>query len=173
MGIVSLIGLSGCGKTTVAGLVASHLRWGLVDLDREVELRSGTTIATLFSEEGEVGFRQREAVALTEALSGDDRVIATGGGAPCQSGAMDALLEAGQVVWLQASVSVLLERTVDRGHRPLLSIGDGARETLVQQLSDREPFYARAHLAVQTDGLSPEAVAERITRYMLNHQGAA
>ena len=63
---VFLVGMMGAGKTTVGRLLARALAFEFVDADRELEARSGVLVATIFSVEGEKGFRRREAALLDE-----------------------------------------------------------------------------------------------------------
>src|SRR5690606_7672941 len=80
-GHLVLTGYMGAGKSTVGALLAQRLRRPFIDLDREIERSTGQSIPTIFSEQGEAGFRRLEAQALAEALAGPEAVIAAGGGA--------------------------------------------------------------------------------------------
>ena len=77
---VLLIGMMGCGKSTVGRLLAERMRLPLIDLDEEIARAAGKTIPEIFAQEGEAGFRARETAALERALAREDGVIATGGG---------------------------------------------------------------------------------------------
>lgn len=160
---MSLVGLSGAGKSTVAWLVAERLGCEARDLDELIVEEAGLSIPEIFEKHRESGFRRREADALHSVLTAHqgDLVLATGGGAPCQPGAMDKLLDAGPVVWLRAKPSELTRRLEAATDRPLLA-ADDAEKSLRQQLMQRERFYSRATLAVDVEGRSPEAVADWI-----------
>ncbi|TNF32026.1 MAG: hypothetical protein EP329_11395, partial [Deltaproteobacteria bacterium] len=106
MRILTLIGQMGAGKSTVAELLAE--RWArhgfrVVDLDDAIVARAGRPIPEIFARDGEAAFRALERAALTAVLAEDRVILATGGGAPCQPGAMDAILAAGPAVWLDAA----------------------------------------------------------------------
>ncbi|MCC6622995.1 MAG: shikimate kinase [Deltaproteobacteria bacterium] len=164
--IVTLVGLMGSGKSTVARALAA--RWpgfGALDLDARIEARAGRTIAEIFAADGEPGFRALEAEVLSDVLLHEDRlVLATGGGAPCQPGAMDALLGAGPVVWLDAPPEALVARALT-ATRPLLAgrSPDDATRVLAVQLAARGPHYARATLRVDA-GQPLEEVVSAIDR---------
>lgn len=149
--IVTLVGLMGSGKSTVArALAATWPGYSALDLDALVEARAGKSIADLFEAEGEAGFRALEAEVLSDVLLHADRlVLATGGGAPCQPGAMDALLGAGPVVWLDAPPEVLVTRALTAS-RPLVAgrTPEDATRVLAALLVARGPHYARATVRV-------------------------
>ena len=76
-----LVGPMGAGKSSIGKRLAERLGLAFVDADRDVELRTGVAVGTIFECEGESGFRLRERAALAELLAGRDQVVATGGGA--------------------------------------------------------------------------------------------
>ncbi len=157
--IVTLVGLSGAGKSTVARLLAERWGWTAVDLDRRVEAHAGMTIPEIFENYGESGFRRLEREALDSALGSDRVVVATGGGAPCQPGAMDAILAAGPAVWLRGQPETLTSRIAaqrdETGERRPLLEGEGgpgrAVARLAALLAAREPVYGRSTLTVDVD----------------------
>lgn len=159
---IVLIGFMATGKTTVGKLVANQLKRTFVDLDQMVEDRADMNIAELFRTGGEPAFRRVEAEALRAALKVDGIVLATGGGAACREENLQAMLAAGYVVALSAPPAEVLKRTGGPSGRPLL---DGAADPLAEAerlLAAREPFYARAHLRVDTVGKTPPDVAAEI-----------
>lgn len=163
---IILIGQMGAGKSTVAHLVAERRPgFAAVDLDALVEARAGAPITELFRTRGEPAFRALEAEVLGELLaSAEPLVIATGGGAPCQPGAIERMRAAGVVIWLRASPEVLAARALG-DTRPLLSGLDreGATRYLASQLEARRPFYEQARLVVDA-ALPPDEVASAIDR---------
>jgi len=163
---VLLVGQMGAGKSTVARLLAA--RWPgyrAVDLDALVEARAGATIAELFRARGEAAFRALEAEVLGELLAlAEPLVVATGGGAPCQPGAIERMRAAGIVIWLAAPPGVLAARALG-DTRPLLGGLDlaGAERTLASQLEVRRRFYEQADLVVDA-AAPPDEVASAIDR---------
>ena len=159
---IVLIGFMATGKTTVGRLVAEALHRRFVDLDQLVEETAGMRVPELFRTQGEAAFRQVEAEALRRALAEDDIVLATGGGAACREDNLKAMLAGGFVVALSAPPGEVLKRTGGASGRPLL---DGAADPLAEArrlLAEREPFYARAHLRIETVGKAPQDVAAEI-----------
>ena len=159
---VCLVGLSGTGKSTVAGPLAKLLGSEPVDLDTEVCRRAGLDVAQLFAEIGEPGFRQMELEALGKALEGPRAVIATGGGIVMTQAAATLLAERATVVWLRAAPEVLLDRLGGPGEeRPLLT-GDprGGLEAMAEL---RDPIYeSLADITVDVAELDPQTVADRV-----------
>ena len=77
---VSIIGMPGCGKSTVGAALAKRLDKKFVDLDAEIERRTGHNIPDIFAQEGEDAFRRYETDVLAEVAKGNSQVIACGGG---------------------------------------------------------------------------------------------
>ncbi|MEZ5238069.1 MAG: shikimate kinase [Microthrixaceae bacterium] len=164
---VLFVGLPGSGKSSVAREVAIATGWPCIDLDAEVERRSGRTIAEIFSESGEARFRELEVAELGRSVAGPRCVISAGGGIldspEARSLAGDCL-----VVWLRARVATLLHRLADpaqRAGRPLLAGGsdEDLRAGLEQLARRREPtFAAAADLVVDVDGHSVAEVSNMV-----------
>ena len=143
---IFLIGMMGAGKTTVGRLLAQSIGFDFVDVDREIELRSGVRIPTIFEIEGESGFRRREAALLDELTGRERLVLATGGGAVLDAQSRQRLRERGLVIYLRASADEVYRRTRKDRARPLLQT-DNPRARIEQLLVEREPLYAEtAHL---------------------------
>jgi shikimate kinase len=151
----------GTGKSTVGLLLAAKLERRFVDLDALIEQDAHMTIAELFFNEREEGFRAREAAALRYIATQGPQLISVGGGAPAYGDNIDLMLDAGTVVCLTASVDDLIKRIGDTQTRPLLT-GKNVRAEIERLLAQRQAFYARANLTVDTSGLQPSQVARRI-----------
>lgn len=161
-GRLFLIGMMGAGKSTVGRLLARRSGFDFIDCDRELEARSGVTIATIFELEGEEGFRRREAALIDELTQRPLTVLATGGGAVVNAENRRHLNERGLVIYLRATVDEILRRTQkDRG-RPLLQTPD-RRARITQLLAEREPLYEQvAHVVVQSNAGNPNRLVARL-----------
>ena len=161
-----LIGYRGTGKSTVARLLALKLGWDWVDVDVEIELRAGKSIAAIFVEDGEPMFRMVESQVLADLVRRDKTVLAAGGGAVIKEVNRVTLRTAGRVIWLKAAVATILARVgadqTTARRRPNLTTAGGEAE-VVQLLSQREPFYRQcADLEIDTEGKTAAMVAAEI-----------
>jgi len=119
-GIV-LIGLPGAGKTSIGRYLSKVLNLPFTDTDDILSVRRGISITEWFAKFGEDDFRSAELELIRE-LAAEPRagIIATGGGTPCIEGASHSLRQLGMVVFLDASVEIILQRIQDLSQRPLL-----------------------------------------------------
>jgi shikimate kinase len=108
---IYLIGMMGAGKTTVGRQLARRLGRPFFDSDHEIVARTGVAIPTIFEIEGEDGFRRREAQTIAELTSGENLVMATGGGVVLNPENRQLLHDTGWVVYLNVPPALLFERT--------------------------------------------------------------
>lgn len=104
---VVLIGMPGCGKTTVGEALAQRLGKTLVDVDEEIVRAAGCSIPEIFSREGEEGFRLRESQVVREAGSRTGCVISTGGGVVTRQENLAPLRQNGVIFHLLRDISLL------------------------------------------------------------------
>ncbi|MBP7174743.1 MAG: shikimate kinase [Thermoclostridium sp.] len=135
---IVLIGMMGCGKTTVGKIVAERLKLRFIDLDHYIESK-WSSIPALF-EKGEEYFRDIETKALKEVSKVDGAVIATGGGVIKRSENIAALKERGILFFLDRPVEDILA-DIDTDHRPLLKDG---KNKLMDLFNERYPLYIKA-----------------------------
>jgi 3-dehydroquinate synthase len=156
-----LYGPSGSGKSTLGKILAENLDLPFVDLDLEIEARSGMRIPEIFETEGEAGFRERERQALRGVLTPSEKVVSLGGGALTIPGNRGLAETHGRVVMLNASPETLLARLRnDSIERPLLT-GDAA-DKLRALLKRRGEHYASFPLQINTEGKTPAEIAWEI-----------
>ena len=147
---VSLIGMPGCGKSTVGAALAKRLNKTFVDLDEEIERRTGNNIPDIFAHEGEEAFRRYETDILADVAKHTGQVIACGGGVIKTHANVHALRQNGCVLWVQRPLGKLAT-----GGRPL-SQGGAA---LKQLQAERTPLYqAAAHAVLDNSGALADTV---------------
>lgn len=157
-----LIGMMGAGKSTVGRLLARRCGFDFIDCDRELEARSGVSVATIFELEGEENFRRREAMLIDELTQRARTVLATGGGAILSDENRRHLRERGLVIYLRASVDEILRRTQKDRARPLLQTAD-RRGRIAQLLAEREALYEQiAHVTVQSSSGNPNRLVAKL-----------
>lgn len=159
-GNLFLVGMPGCGKSTLGRLLAKRLDKAFYDADVELERRLGVTIPVIFELEGEPGFRDREEAILSELVVQSNVVLSTGGGVILRPSNRERLKQNGTVLYLHAVPATLWERTRHSKHRPLLQAPDpfarvqelyAARDSLYREVadavveSDREQVSRLAH----------------------------
>ncbi len=154
----------GSGKSTIGNIIAKRLHRDFRDSDHYIENRTGVDIARIFDIEGEQGFRDRESSALSELLSENNRVIATGGGSVMREENQRLLKQKGYIVFLDTSVNQQMQRLARDKKRPLLQT-ENPHERLEALLAQRRPIYLDlADLQVKTD----KRVARRLAADIIN-----
>jgi shikimate kinase len=159
------MGFMGTGKTEVGRRLARSLARTFVDTDRLVEARTGRSVAAIFNDEGEEGFRSREREAVAVACALPDAVIATGGGALTDPENRRRLSAAGPLVCLTASPEDILRRVGASESRPLLAscTSDTERLTRIREmLAARTSVYGGATYTIDTTGLTVDQVVDRV-----------
>ena len=157
---ITLIGMSGCGKTVVGQRVSELLNMNFFDADAEIEREQGVKISEIFEKFGETEFRRLEREKTAELSQLENVVISTGGGVVLFDENIKNLKRNSLIVFLDRSVDDILA-TLDNSNRPLLK--DVSR---VQKLyDDRIELYQKyADVTVKNVG-SIEDVAGEICRY--------
>jgi shikimate kinase len=159
---VVLVGFMGSGKTRVGRALAERLEWGFRDFDEEISTELGLSIPEVFQQHGEDFFRALEGRLGGELLKEEKVVLASGGGWPVAPGRMDCLPLHTLSVWLRVSAEEAVRRAREEGHtRPLLAVPDPVKRAR-ELLEEREAWYAKAHMTVDSEGVMPEDLARRI-----------
>lgn len=154
-----MIGYMGTGKTTVSHQLGRRLKRLEVDLDLEIETRTGQKIAAIFETYGEAYFRDLETKLLKEYETKQDFVVSCGGGAPLREENVASMRKSGVVVLLTATPQTVYQRVRGSKSRPLLN-GNMSQAYIAEMMEKREPFYRQAaQITVDTDGRSPEEIA--------------
>ena len=152
VGNVVLVGMPGCGKTTVGAILAGKLGKKLVDTDETIEKTAGQSIPAIFEKYGEDKFRELETDAAKAAGKLTSTVVTTGGGIVKRADNFDPLRQNGTVVYLTRKTENLA-----REGRPLSADAD-----LEKMLAERAPLYeAISDFAVPNDG-DPQKTADLI-----------
>ena len=163
---IILIGYMGAGKTTIGKALSKRLGLMFYDLDWYIESRMHKTIAQIFADNGEEGFREMEYNMLHEVAEFENVIVSCGGGTPCFFDNMDYLNAQGETIYLQAAPEVLAKHLkMGKVVRPLI-VGKTDEELLAyisESLEKREPYYSRAKHILNVDLLNTvEKVEESV-----------
>ena len=158
---IILVGFMGAGKSTVAAELVKCGNYHLLDLDAEIERRSGLTIQEIFRLHGESAFRDLESSSLSELLGQEGLVVATGGGILGRPENRELIRSIGHVVYLRTTFATLQRRLKLSSDRPLVREQPdwNALEAL---LLSRTPFYEMADLVIDTNNKNPQEIATEI-----------
>lgn len=146
---IVLIGMAGCGKSTIGRLLAKETGKTFRDADAEIEKLAGRTIPEIFARDGEAEFRRLETAVLSELGKQSGLVIATGGGCVTRVENHPLLHQNGRILWIRRDPGKL-----PTAGRPLSQKTDPA--VLYEQ---RKPLYAAfADAAVENEGTLGEVL---------------
>lgn len=155
---VVLVGMPGCGKSTVGPLVARLLGKRFVDTDTALEEAAGLSIPTLFATQGQAAFRRQEADLMRTLGAGQGCVVATGGGVVLDPANYLPLKQNGFIVHLERDVNLL-----PLTNRPLSQ----SREALQTMWAQREPLYNAFADARVSNQATPEETAQAIVHQFM------
>jgi len=166
---IVLIGYRGTGKSAVGELVARRLGMTCISMDARIVEKAGMSIPRFVEEHGWPAFRDLETTVARELGQQDRLVIDTGGGVIERPQNIPALRANGYIIWLKASVSVIVARIQDGTERPALTQGKSFTQEVGEVLVQRIPKYQDAAQGeIDTDTLTIEQVADRIVGLVRN-----
>ena len=173
---VILVGNSGAGKSTIAPMLASKLRFGYLDTDAFIEANCKRSIVSIFQQHGEEYFRRLEQELLDSFLTKGGikhNVIAAGGGLPCYAENWSILKKLGVIVWVYTEQEIICQRFMRDfpmiKARPNINsaMEAGTREEILLKLKDRleelntsrASVYSRADIVIDNSFSTPEFCA--------------
>ena len=167
---IALVGLRGAGKSTLGRMLAQHLGWPFIELDRIVEEDYGASIPDLIEMAGTATFRRHERSALDRVIAAHDTaVITTAGGIVSNQETYALLLRRTHTVWIKARPKDHMSRVMAQGDfRPMAQNraagSNGAMADLVAILEARRADYARAEAELDTSGDDVEQSFAKLLR---------
>ena len=164
---IFLIGYMGSGKSTLGKMIAEKTNSKFIDTDDLIVAKEGLSCAEIIKTKGEEYFRKTEQEVLASVCyMAENATIATGGGMPCFHDNMEQMNASGKTIYLNWTPNALAERlmTTDLSTRPMLQgkTNEQLTELIIEQLGKRNPYYEKAHIIIQCDGLSEEQAATEI-----------
>jgi shikimate kinase len=167
---VVLVGLMGCGKTSIGRRMSQKLGLSFVDSDHEIEHASGMTVPEIWEKYGESYFRASEVRVISRLLDRGPVILATGGGAFMNEETRANLRAKATTIWLNADLDTLMKRVMKRQDRPLLKSAD-PRAVMQGLIDTRYPIYKSADLTVTTREIPQEHMADEAIRALKSSLG--
>jgi len=158
---IVMVGLMGCGKSSIGRRLAAALGLPFVDADDEIERAALKSIPEIFADHGEAYFREGERKVIKRLLANGPQVLATGGGAFMNEETRAAIKTAGISVWLRADLDVLMRRVAKRDNRPLLK-ADDPTAVMRNLMEQRYPVYAEADITIDSRDTTHDIIVNEI-----------
>lgn len=147
---IVLVGMMGAGKTYIGGKLDKLLtHFAYVDIDAEIESRTGMSICEIFEQKGEAYFRKLEKEVIKEYSGLNDQIISIGGGAFENPDNIKSLKKNGLTFYLKAPARTLFERIENDSTRPLMN-QDFSLKTVEDILRKRDKNYFKADFVIDT-----------------------
>lgn len=171
---IVLIGMPGCGKSTIGVVLAKVLGYRFLDADLLIQEQEGRRLSQIIEEEGIQGFDRIEN-QVNASIRAERTIIATGGSVVYGREAMEHLGTIGTILYIKLPYEEIQKRLGDLNERGI-TIKDG--QTLLDLYRERVPLYEKyAHLTVETDGLelrdSVKRIKEKLEEQVLLSNSAA
>ena len=161
---IALVGLRGAGKSTLGRMLARHLGWPFIELDRVVEQDYGASIPDMIEMAGTATFRRHERAALARVIAEHEAaVITTAGGIVSDRDSYALLLRRSHTIWIKACPEEHMSRVMAQGDFRPMAQNREAMADLVAILDARGPDYARAQAQLDT---SNEAVEQSFAKLL-------
>lgn len=165
------------GKSTIGPILANVLGWHFYDLDKVIVDEQGMSIVDIFEKYGEEHFRKVETDTLRRKSNEEKTVIALGGGTMTRDENVEILKSSGTVIYLRATIDVIYERLKNKIDRPAFrdlvlngSTIEQFKEKIAQMLKDREPYYMKSDIIINTNqrriGLTVDEIAKKMTKLL-------
>ena len=162
---IVLVGLMGCGKTSIGKRLAKRLELPFYDSDHAVEDAAGCPIKDIYNIYGEEAFLSGEQRVIARLLEQPTHILATGGSSFAHGPTRELIKKNAISVWLNADLDTLVARVSRRNDRPLLT-NDNQHEVLGEMIESRYPLYQEADIHVQTLDEPINTTVDRVIQAM-------
>lgn len=163
---IFLIGFMGCGKSTMARMVAEETGKELMEMDETIEKEAAMSINEIFEKYGETHFRDLETQLIERIAENGNTIVSCGGGAVLRSKNVDAMRRNGQIVYLSATPETIFQRVKHSTNRPLLN-GNMNVEYIKNLMDKRLALYeAAADIIISVDEKGKQQVLEEIIQLL-------
>ena len=156
------LGMMGSGKSSIGSLVSKNLKIDFIDVDNEIEKKTGLKVSKIFEKEGEKYFRQIEEVETLKYLKNKKTVISRGGGAFLNNKIKKEVLNNHISFWLNWDIKTLIDRIKDSRKRPI------ANKSSISEIEDlikkRSIIYSKAMYKIDCENLTKNEITKNITK---------
>ncbi len=156
---IALIGMPGCGKTTIAKAVSALTGLTFYDIDEKIAETENRTISEIFAENGEEHFRELETKAVIEAAKMTGMLISTGGGIVLREENMSALRGSSYIIYISRGCDKILQ-SANNSQRPLLC---GRDEKIFRLYEERASLYEKYSDIIIPNDDNIEAAIKAVT----------
>jgi shikimate kinase len=158
---IALVGLMGCGKTSIGRRLAKRLELPFYDSDQEVEIAAGCSMKEMCAVFGEEAMRIGERRVISRLLDQQPHVLATGGGSVLDDETRGMLKDKSITVWLNADLETLVTRVSRRNDRPM--VRDGNHQEVIEELiAQCYPVYEQSDIIVKTFDEATNSTVDRV-----------
>ncbi|HTC04209.1 MAG TPA: helix-turn-helix transcriptional regulator [Xanthobacteraceae bacterium] len=165
---IALVGLRGAGKSTLGRMLAQHLGWPFIELDRLVEEDYGASIPDLIEMAGTATFRRHERSALDRIVTAQEAaIITTAGGIVANPETYALLLRRTHTIWIKARPEDHMSRVMAQGDFRPMAQNRAAMADLVAILEARRADYSRAEAEIDTSGDAIEQSFAKLLRTVM------
>jgi XRE family aerobic/anaerobic benzoate catabolism transcriptional regulator len=169
---IALVGLRGAGKSTLGRMLARHLGWPFIELDRVVERDYGASIPDMIEMAGTATFRRHERAALERVIADHDAaVITTAGGIVSDRESYALLLRRSHTIWIKARPEEHMVRVMAQGDFRPMAANCEAMADLIAILEARGADYARTQTQLDTSGEAVERSFAKLQRMVTDMLG--
>ncbi len=154
------LGMMGSGKSSIGSVVSKELNIEFIDVDKEIEKKTGTTILKIFENEGEKYFREIEEQITLKVLKKSKTVISLGGGAFLNNKIKKEILDKHISFWLNWEINTLIKRIKDSKKRPVAF--KSSKNELADLIKKRSVVYSKAMYKIDCENLSKNEIVKKI-----------
>ncbi len=166
---IFFIGFMGCGKSTMARLLAEKLAMELVEMDETIEREEERTINEIFATEGEQHFRDLETQLIVRIADRGGMIVSCGGGAILREENVVNMKKNGTIVYLEATPETIFERVRYSTNRPLLN-GNMNVDYIGELMSKRvEKYEGAADVVVCVDGKEKSEIVSELKHLLVDN----
>ena len=165
---LTLTGMMGVGKSTVAKVLSKHLSLEFVDIDKVIEKELNLSVQKIFELKGEAFFRKIEEKVTLREIKKKNKIISLGGGALMTTKIKDYVISHTLSFWLDLNINLLKKRLSGSKRRPLL-INKNIKLTLEKIYNERKETYLLANYRIDCSNLTTDLIVKKIIKLYENY----